>query len=399
VSPPGRGIVPALAVTQTVGYGVLFYAYSVLLVPLSRELNASTVVVAGALTANIACAALLGVPIGHLLDRGYARLVMTTGSVLAVLGLVGWAMATDVTQLYLSQIVLGVGAAATLYEAAFAVVVATRPAQDRPGALLAVTVAAGFASTVFLPLTGWLSTTWGWRAAVLALACGYAATVPLHARFVPGRRRATYGGRGPGVRGAAVTLKDPAFWVLALALTANAAAVNVAAIHLVSALVSWGRTLLFASVISGLLGVLSVMGRVVTVRLNRRFAVSGVVAVIFGLQGVAAVLLPASAGSNLLAVIAVAGIGVGAGVATIAKPLLLLERYDVGRFATLGGILALPMTAARAAAPLFAAALQTSANSYVPVFRLISACCIVAAVATAALGVLPVRKEVAAVGD
>lgn len=67
-----------------------------------------------------------------------------------------------------------------LYEAAFAVVV-TWFHHRRGTALLAVTVVAGFASTIFMPLTGWLAGSHGWRTALLVLAALYGAlAIPLH---------------------------------------------------------------------------------------------------------------------------------------------------------------------------------------------------------------------------
>jgi hypothetical protein len=42
-----RAIVRALAITQTVGYGTLYYAFAVFLVPMAADLQAST----GAITA------------------------------------------------------------------------------------------------------------------------------------------------------------------------------------------------------------------------------------------------------------------------------------------------------------------------------------------------------------
>ncbi|WP_446220866.1 hypothetical protein [Micromonospora sp. IBHARD004] len=47
----GWRIVAALAVTSTVGYGTLYYAYAVLLNPMAASVGASTIVVTGALTA------------------------------------------------------------------------------------------------------------------------------------------------------------------------------------------------------------------------------------------------------------------------------------------------------------------------------------------------------------
>jgi hypothetical protein len=45
-----RAIVAALAVTQTGGYGALYYSFAVLLTPLARDLDTSTTAVTGAFT-------------------------------------------------------------------------------------------------------------------------------------------------------------------------------------------------------------------------------------------------------------------------------------------------------------------------------------------------------------
>ena len=60
-SRPGL-LVGGLAVTQTVGYGVLFYAFSVLLTPIAVDLHASTAAVTGALTTSIVVAAGAAIP-------------------------------------------------------------------------------------------------------------------------------------------------------------------------------------------------------------------------------------------------------------------------------------------------------------------------------------------------
>lgn len=77
------------------------------------------------------------------------------------------------------------------------------------------------------------------------------------------------------------------------------------------------------------------------------------------------------------------GIGIGFGVATIARPALLAERYDTRRYATLAGILVVPVTLAKAAAPLAVALLHTSTGSYTPVLTVVALCCALAAIAIA----------------
>ncbi len=91
-------------------------------------------------------------------------------------------------------VAVGVASAMVLYEPAFAVIIRSTPAERRPNALLAVTVVAGFASTVFLPLAGLLNAHLGWRHALLALAAIHlATTAPLHALFLPRDRRSGVG--------------------------------------------------------------------------------------------------------------------------------------------------------------------------------------------------------------
>jgi hypothetical protein len=76
----GKGwrIVTAFAITQTVGYGVLYYAFAVLLQPIARSLHASTATVTGALTAPVLAGAAMAVPVGRWLDRHGGRALMTT---------------------------------------------------------------------------------------------------------------------------------------------------------------------------------------------------------------------------------------------------------------------------------------------------------------------------------
>jgi MFS family permease len=381
-----RRIVAALAITQTVGYGTLYYAFAVLLTPLATDLHASTTAVTGTFTASVLASAILAVPVGRRLDRRGGRALMTAGSLLGALLLVAWSQVDNLWQLYAVQVGIGVASAASLYEAAFAVVIAWHEPARRSRALLALTVVGGFASTIFLPLTGWLVEQHGWRTALLVLAGVHAVlTVPLHALVIcrPPRapaRPVTH----PEPIGLRHVLDDRAFWLLAVGFTANIAAIAILTVHLVGALTSWGHTPTFAANTAGLFGVLSVTGRVVTTGLQRRLSTTTVVVVVFALQAVAAAVLPFTGAGATGAVIAVIGFGLGLGVATIAKPVLLADRYDTRRYATIAGALAVPVTMAKATAPLAAAALHTHFGGYTSVFVTAAGCCALAAAALAA---------------
>lgn len=387
-SPRATAIVGALAITQTVGYGTLYYAFAVFLAPIAGDLNTSTTTITGAYTASVLASAVFAVPVGRWLDRHGGRALMTAGSVAGMLLLVAWSQVTQVWQLYAVQIGIGIASAACLYEAAFAVIIAWHTPRKRSGALLALTVVAGFASTIFLPLTGWLVAQHGWRTSLLILALIQGLlTVPLHVialRASPAAPATHQQSERAPVR-LRVVFADQNFWLLGLAFTANTAAVAVVTVHLVAALVSWGHPAAFAATVAGLSGILSVTGRLVTTGLQRRLGTIPVVAAIFAIQGMAAAALAITGQHTIAAVTAVIGFGLGFGVAAIAKPVLLAERYDTRRYATIAATLVVPMTIARAGAPLGVAWLHTISGGYRDVFLAVAAICFLAASALAAV--------------
>ncbi len=132
-------------------------------------------------------------------------------------------------------------------------------------------------------------------------------------------------------------------------------------------LIAWGHAPPVAAAIAGLLGVLSVAGRLLTTGLTRRRPVTTVTAAVFVVQAAAAGALPIVGATTAGTISTVIGCGLGFGVVTIARPALLAESYDTCRYATLAGVLTVPITVAKAAAPLTAAALQTATGSYTPV--------------------------------
>jgi predicted MFS family arabinose efflux permease len=235
-----------------------------------------------------------------------------------------------------------------------------------------------------MPLTGFLEDHHGWRTTLLILAALYAATVvPLHGTVVRrppdahrSERPAAESARADIVRAAR---RDPRFWFLALAFVAHSAAMSTMTVHLVGFLTNAGHPSTFAATVAGLLGVLSVTGRLLLTGAQRRIPLTVLVAAIFTIQAVAAVTLPLLAGTRLGAAVGVTAFGIGFGVASLAAPALLADRYGTTAYATIAGSLAAPVTLAKAAAPLGAAALLAATAGYPPVLTTIGAACVVAA--------------------
>jgi sugar phosphate permease len=403
---PGRPfygwvIVGVLALTETVSFGVLAYAFAVFLVPMQHELGWSPAAITGAYSLAVVVSGLAAIPVGWWLDRHGARTLMTLGSVAATALVLAWSQVEDLTAFYAIWAGIGLVMAAVLYEPAFAVI-ATWFAQARHQALAVLTVVAGFASVVFTPLAGWLVEVQGWRGALVTLAAILAVlTIPPHALALR-RRPEDLGLRPDGAAahppppatvaaGGSLTdhattpsvsvraaLRDPGFWWLTAALFLATLAVTAISVHLVAYLRERGYSAGFAATWAGLLGAGAVLGRVAVTVAGRRLPLPLVTAAMFALQALAVLVL---VGWNRPAGVAafVALFGLGVGLVSLARAALVADFYGRASYATISGVLALLLTAARALAPVSASTLRTRLDSYAPVMGTVAAASALAA--------------------
>ncbi|MEU1387799.1 MULTISPECIES: MFS transporter [unclassified Nonomuraea] len=384
----GRRIVAALAVTQTTGYGVLYYAFSVFLVPMAHDLHATNAQVATALTVSVLITAVCAPLAGRWLDAHGGRALMTFGSLLGAGAVLALSQVTALWQLYLVFAAIGVASSMVLYEAAFAVIIAWygADARGRPRGILALTIVAGFASSIFIPLTGLLVDAYGWRQALVVLGLVYGlAAIPLHALVI--RRRPAHA-RTPEAAGERADLVRAAgrrrpFRLLVIAFTASGGAVAVIAVVLVTYLIHLGHSPVLAATLAGLLGVLSVTGRLVTTGLQTRLPAALIAAAIYALQGVAALLLPVLGASVAGAIGCVLLFGLGFGIGSITLPHLLVQRYGTTAYASLSGRIAVFSVADKALAPLGAVALAQAAG-YGWVMGAVAVACVISAFALVA---------------
>ena len=165
---PGWRMVWALAATETISYGVLYYAFAAFLPAMQRSLAYSQTTLAGAFSLSVLVTGAGAIPAGVWLDRHGARALMTAGSVLAAGSVLLWAQVDSILALYLTFTGMGLAGTAVLYEPAYATVNAYFDTQ-RQNALLALTMVAGLASTIFVPASSLLIIHLGWRHALIVL--------------------------------------------------------------------------------------------------------------------------------------------------------------------------------------------------------------------------------------
>jgi MFS family permease len=388
-----------LGITETASWGIVYYAYSVLVVPMQEELGWSRSEVTGAFSLGLVVAALAALPVGRWIDRRGARALMTFGSALSVLLLLAWAAVGDLASFYVLWAAIGVAQAMVLYEPSFAVVAAWF--QRRRGqALTVLTTMAGFASTIFLPLTAWLVAAQGWRGALVTLAVLLGVvTVPLHALALrrrpedmglrpdgapPSTEDAPGGAPEPSV-GVAAALRGREFWWLAGAFSIGMLVVIGQNVHFVPYLVGVGYDPGLAAAAAGLIGAMKAPARVVFGPLADRLSVRAMTALLFALQALALaalLLVPGQPGVWAFAVV----FGAAIGAMTTARPALLAEIYGRANYATISGAMTASGVAARALAPLGIGAAYDLLGTYLPIWWALAALSLLGAAAVLAAG-------------
>jgi hypothetical protein len=147
-------------------------------------------------------------------------------------------------------------------------------------------------------------------------------------------------------------------------------------VHLVAYLREQGYSPGFAAAWTGLLGAMSVTGRIVVTVLGRRWPLAVTTAAIFTLQALAVgVLVLVQGPAGVVAFVALFGLGVG--LISLARAALVADFFGLTAYASINGVLTFGLTIARAAAQVAAAALRTKTGNY----QLVMAAVAVAALA------------------
>lgn len=178
--------IAALGITQIIGYGTLYYSFSILAPDMAAYFAWSTEWIFGALSAALLVGGLAAPWLGSLFDRWGAGRAMTVGSVVAAAALAACAMAPGKIAFVAALIAIEVAANVVQYGAAFALLVQLRP-EVAQRSITYLTLIAGFASTIFWPLTSALHEHLSWQNVYLAFAAlNLLICMPLHAWLARG---------------------------------------------------------------------------------------------------------------------------------------------------------------------------------------------------------------------
>jgi MFS family permease len=164
-----RSAVSLLGLTQIVGYGTSYYSFGLLADPICAEFGWSKPFYFGVFSIGLAASGLCASTFGKSFDRLGAARVMVLGSLLCSFALAVLSQSSSAVMFIITMIALQVASDLVLYDAAFTALVQISPERGARR-ITYLTLIAGFASTLFWPLTDYLSTSFGWRETLLVFA-------------------------------------------------------------------------------------------------------------------------------------------------------------------------------------------------------------------------------------
>lgn len=376
----GWAIVATLGITETVSYGVLTYAFAVVLVPMQDATGWSAAAITGAYSLALLVSGLAGLRIGRLLDHRSPRLLMTAGSALAALLVLAWSRVSSVLELYLVFAGLGLAMALVLYEPAFVVITKWFRVR-RNAALTTLTLIAACSSFVFSPLTEHLVSAYGWRDAVALLALTLAGvTVPLHALVLRPAPHLPESRARPSAPTRTTVSRSGAFWVIVGAFALSSFISVAAIVHLVALLVSGGIDPSFAAFAAGLMGLSQIPGRILFALAAHRLHPAGVATGVLGLSAATLALLSLTQ-TRWAVILFVVCFGMSNGMATLLKATVVADLYGHASYGAIAGLVGSFTIAAEAAAPFAAALIALAPGGYTTLLGVLAAAAAAAALA------------------
>lgn len=343
-------VVLALGTAQTIAWASSYYLPAILAAPIARDLSLEPTYVFGGLSGGLVIAGLLGPRVGHAIDTFGGRGLLAISNLVFAGGLLLLSLARGPVLLIAAWIVLGIAMGMGLYEAAFATL--TRifgTAARRP--ITGITLIAGFASTVGWPISTWLDSDLGWRAA-----CQFWAVVhivlalPLNLclpRAQPLPKADPVETQADTASGQSETF---AMVVLAYMFAASGFVSSGLSALLPTMLVQLGATPAAALFAGTLVGPAQVGARIVEAGWLARYhpLLSARLATLMNPLGVMVLAL----GGPLLAPLFAVFYGAGNGIITIARGTLPLALFGPKGFGKRVGLISLPARATGALAPL-----------------------------------------------
>lgn len=341
--------VAAIGFGQMLAWGSSYYLAAILAPVMARQFALPTVAVFAMFSAALLVSAVLGPFAGRQVDHIGGRRVLQQSNVMFAIAHLVLATAQGPITLALGWLLLGVAMPFGLYDAAFGTLVRLYR-EDARRSIVAVTLIAGFASSVSWPLTHFVETHTSWRTACAAWALLHlTAGLALHRYGLPNVLSSAL---HPEVQKSSPSTDPSAkvLWLLAAIFAATGFVFAALAAHLPRLLEAAGATPTAAVAAASLVGAFQVGGRLLDAAWLKRVHPFVSAKLSTSLHPLGALLLMLF-GAPLAAVFTALH-GAGVGLMTIIKGTLPLALFGPGGFGQRAGLLEAPSRVMQAVAPV-----------------------------------------------
>jgi MFS family permease len=357
---PRLPLIAALCLIVSVAYGALYYGFSVLISDSAAGADFSRGLLSSAYGGAVLTGGAAAVPVGRLADRHGVRWLIAGGGVLGAAGLLAFASATHGWQvLAVWWLVLGPASALTFYEPAYVAIQQAFEPAARARAIAVLTLAAGLSGPVFIPATGALVDSLGWRDATRVLAAAYLCVVPLAVLLVRTRPHVVERARAR-VRGA---FREPRVRVFTLGAVFAYGAVEAIVIHRVARFQELGFSLGTVTLWAGIAGLITLPGRFLLPLLARRAPATTVFAAVLAVLAASAALMIGGGAYGQMALSFVL-FGLVFGSALPLRAVVMGDWTPTAIFGAVMGVQAACIAFGRAAVPALAGGLHDWLDGY-----------------------------------
>jgi len=355
----------ALAVAETIVWAGIYYIFAALMSQWERDLGWSKSELAIGFTCCLMVSGLIAPLIGSFIDKGFGRKVLIGGAIFGGFLLSLMVFMNALWQFYTLWTLLGIAAACCFYEPCFAYITHTRPANAK-AAITLVTLVAGFAGTLAFPTANMLAQWYSWRVAVgffsamilfVAVPLFYISTrsgsrAQLHLSSNDSSQRSL--DRKLALREA---ITGSHFWVVTISFGLIMINHNGLLTHFLPMMDERGISLELAVLAAAMIGPMQVLGRIAMVLTEQWFSALVTCCVAFSCLIVSSICLIYSVESPRLILGFVVFQGVGIGVFSIMRPVIIAELFGVRGFGAISGVSASVGQMSMAAAPTLVAAI------------------------------------------
>jgi len=355
----------ALAVAETIVWAGIYYIFAALISQWERDLEWSKSELAIGFTCCLVVSGLIAPVIGSLIDKGFGRKVLVGGAVFGGVLLFLMVFMNSLWQFYTLWTLLGVAAACCFYEPCFAYITHTRPANAK-AAITLVTLVAGFAGTFAFPAANILTEWFGWRVAVgffsamilfVAVPLFYYSTrsaKKTKTLLTSNERRQQSLERKSALREA---ITGRYFWIVTISFGLIMINHNGLLTHFLPMMDERGISLELAVFAAAMIGPMQVIGRLTMVLTEQWLSALVTCCLAFSCLIIASICLIYSMDSPRLIFGFVVFQGIGIGVFSIMRPVIIAELFGVRGFGAISGVSASVGQMSMAIAPTLAAAI------------------------------------------